>query len=519
MYKVFIVEDEPRIRDTLRNHILMISNQLSITYCGEAGDGEMALASIIDLKPDIILTDIKMPFMDGVAFSKEARKILPNVRIIYISGFDEFEYAKAGIQVQIDDYLLKPIKPHDLKESLEKIVSMLDKQKEVLEEQTPKMDIILDLKRNHLLNGLFKGELALADALKKTEEIGCSFIGKKIAVLLARSKYKHNFDDYTQFGKELNIFFQNDSRLLYSSSSSRFIKFLILSDTKKEVLSTAYQVSQILIHEFKNEETGSMTVSIGSVVDRMSEIPLSFEIAKTQLTSSPFSQHQKVISYEDRQNTKDKLIGPPIDIDIQKELVELTIENQTELVNKLLTIQETPEQTVMYRFFILVELKNIAQKKEEFPEEVIQNLSDLRHLVLLANDYQLYQETLERFIHYFIQLKISPSINRHNKLIDHAIQFIDKNFTNPDISLNMVAEEVALSPSHFSTIFSQSMGKTFIDYLTEQRINHAKRLLTETNLRLTEITMRIGYNDPNYFSFLFKKKQGMSPSEYRQKTN
>lgn len=102
-------------------------------------------------------------------------------------------------------------------------------------------------------------------------------------------------------------------------------------------------------------------------------------------------------------------------------------------------------------------------------------------------------------------------------MINHALNYINEHYTEQDMSLNMVADELNLSSAHFSTIFSQSMGKTFIDYLTEQRINHAKLLLKETNLKLTDIALEIGYNDSNYFSYLFKKKTGLSPTIYRQK--
>ncbi|MCZ1209989.1 response regulator, partial [Enterococcus faecium] len=120
MYKVFIIEDEYLIRNNLREQITVLGSYYPITYVGEAGDGEMALSSIIDLQPDIILTDIQMPFMDGLTFSKEARKLLPWTRLIFISGFDDFDYMKGAIQVQADDYLLKPIKSSELKQAIEK---------------------------------------------------------------------------------------------------------------------------------------------------------------------------------------------------------------------------------------------------------------------------------------------------------------------------------------------------------------------------------------------------------------
>lgn len=517
MYQIFIVEDEPLIRENLRSQIMQLSKILPLSYCGEAGDGEMGLAAIIDLKPDIILTDIQMPFMDGLTFAKEVRKLFPLTRILFISGFDEFEYAKAAIQIQVDDYLLKPIKQNQLQDSLEKIILILEKQKKEFDTTEPTIDMVLELKKNHLLNGLFKGELSMNEALEKTQNLSYSFVGKKMTVLLARSKYNQNFEDYTRFGKELKKLFKDEQRVLYSSISSRFIKFLISAETKKEVLSTAYQTAQILIHGFQHEVSGSMNVSIGSVVDRVSEIPLSFQISQSQLRLLAQSSDTKVISYEDTLEDSGLLTTYSFDLDLKTELAKINSETKSNFIKKLLETQDSLEQTMMYRFFVLVEMKNIIQKKEDFPMNLLQQLNNVSSLIHIANNQQQYQDVLDTIIDSLIEFQIPSAMLKHNKLIKQAVHFIEHHYTNPDMSLNMVAQEVSLSPSHFSTIFSQSMGKTFIDYLTEQRIQQAKKLLLKTNLRLTEITLRIGYSDPNYFSFLFKKKQGVSPTEYRQK--
>lgn len=110
----------------------------------------------------------------------------------------------------------------------------------------------------------------------------------------------------------------------------------------------------------------------------------------------------------------------------------------------------------------------------------------------------------------------TDSSGKYQYMMKKAKTFIDAHYNDPEISLNMVSEVVALSPSHFSTVFSHAVGKTFIEYLTEKRIQEAQLLLKQTNLKLADIALTIGYNDPNYFSFLFRKKTGLSPTEYRQ---
>ena len=513
-YKVFIVEDEHLIRDSLRNQILALSEQLPISYSGEAGDGEMALAEITEIRPDILLTDIKMPFMDGLTLAKETRKLLPWTRIVFISGFDDFEYAKVAIQVQADDYLLKPIKNEELTQTMTKIVQLLDQQKKTAN-QAPEQEMVLELKKNHLLNGLFSGELSMSEALQQATTFSRSFIGKKMTVLLAHNQYNQNFEDYTRFTEYLEFLFQDDDRLLFSSVSSRFIKFLIFDTSKEAVLETAYQVAQTLIHELEQDSQDDLAVAIGSVVDRVSEIPNSYEIARDFLNTYGNLRTEKIISYED--DMKEGELSPthPFKLDLAAEIASLGTDETNAFIQRLLTEQETPERTRMYRFFILTELKSLAEKGN-VAAELQAKLANVEQLVAIASQRSYYQLVLEEIIRSLMKIKIHPAMAKYQSVINQALAFINEHFTDPDISLNMVADEVALSPAHFSTIFSQSLGTTFIEYLTDKRLQYAKELLKETNKKLAEIAMEIGYNDPNYFSFLFKKKQGISPKEYRQ---
>lgn len=516
MYKVFIVEDEHLIRDSLRKQVLQLSEKYPIAYSGEAGDGEMALASILDLQPDIILTDIKMPFMDGLTFAKEARKLLPWTRIIFISGFDDFEYAKGAIQVQADEYLLKPFKSSELENTIAKVVKLLDQQKQTIEPQSNSDALISGVKKNHFLNGLFKGELLIASAIKEAESFQRSIIGKKFTVLLATNQFNSDFEDYAHLSEYLTFLFGEDEALLFSSVSSRFIKFLIFDNQREHVLEKSYQIAHALIHELEQNSQDDLAVAIGPIVDRLSEIPDSFEKAREMLGTYGYFRTEKIISYED--DMKEGELSPthPFKMDLAKELSSLKPENIEDFVQKLSQEQGSFERTRMIRFFILTELNGLVKKKQKTAAVAFLSDDSLTDLMSISSDAKKYDELLRKMIHYLIEVNIHPSMSKYQSVIHHAVAFITTNYTDPDISLNMVAEELSLSPAHFSTIFSQSMGKTFIEYLTDQRIRLAKNLLKETNQKLSEIAFEIGYNDPNYFSFLFKKKQGISPKEYRQ---
>lgn len=517
MYKVFIIEDEHLIRDNLRKQVLMLSERYPLIYAGEAGDGEMALASIVDIQPDILLTDIKMPFMDGLTFAREARKIFPWIRIIFISGFDDFNYAKAAIQLQADEYLLKPIKSKELETTLQNTIQKLDEQKQqTTANDTNSEAFFLELKKNHFLNGLYEGKLEVSTAIKEAEEFSRNIVGKKFAVLLLSNQYNTKFEDYFHFSEYLTFLFDADEAVLFASISSRFVKFLVFDFQYADLLEKCYQIAHTLIHELEQNTQDDISVAIGPIVDRISEIPDSFHKAQDMLASYGKLRTEKIISFED--NMKDGELSPthPFKLDLAVKIAALSPEEIEPFVQTLLLPQGPEDRTRMYRFFILTELVGLAQRKEPAASlPILETLNSIDDLTIAAASPDLPQ-ILAELVRYLADTQIHPTMAKYQSTINQAITFIDGHFTDPDMSLNRVAAEVALSPAHFSTIFSQAVGKTFIEYLTDQRINLAKKLLRETNKKLATIAIEIGYNDPNYFSFLFKKKQNISPKEYRQ---
>ena len=511
MYKVFIIEDEYLIRNNLREQITALGSYYPITYVGEAGDGEMALSSIIDLQPDIILTDIQMPFMDGLTFSKEARKLLPWTRLIFISGFDDFDYMKGAIQVQADDYLLKPIKSNELKQAIEKAVTALDLQQK---ETQPSSDLVFELKKNHFLNGLFKGSLTISETLKLAESFNRSLAGKKMTVLLAANQVSTDFEDYAHLSDYLKFLFRENQQVIFSAVSSRFIKFLIVDPLEENVIETSYQVAQTLVHELEKGQKNNFSVAIGPVAERISELPASFEITQMILETAS-SLKDQIISYEDLIKEAKLPVDSVFYFDLSLDLSSLSKNEVSKYIEHLTKPQGTPIRTRLYRLFVLTKLlQHVCLKEKKIPQEMVHCTSTSQRLAISADD-SLYRSTVYMFISFLTALPSQPSRNKYQPILNHALDFIKENFTDPDMSLTWVAQQVALSPSHFSTIFSQSFNQTFIDYLTEQRIELAKKLLQQSDYRISDIAFEIGYNDPNYFSYLFKKKQGISPKEYR----
>lgn len=183
MYKIFIAEDEHLIRESLKRMITEFSTFLPLSSIEDASDGELALSMIAEQKPDILVTDIRMPFMNGIELANEVKKLLPDIQIIFISGYDEFTYAKAAIQLQVAEYLLKPIKPNELQKSLEQIIQKLEAAS-LLKQSKETNGYSLEVQKNFYLNALFNNQLLLSEAIEEGRKLEREIAGNKYMVLL-----------------------------------------------------------------------------------------------------------------------------------------------------------------------------------------------------------------------------------------------------------------------------------------------------------------------------------------------
>ena len=305
--------------------------------------------------------------------------------------------------------------------------------------------------------------------------------------------------------------FVDDENLLFSCLSSRFIKILLFDTNKEELLSKADQVAVTLYSKLSNAES-KLVIAVGNPVERISEIQQSYQTAKNLLDYSLIQTHHQILYYQDfgmKMNQYEK------EIDLKKKIDQITTQTLHLLIDELIEKAEKSENTLLYRLALLNELNQLVEEKNKkvktkFPIATPSNLS------AIISDNTLFRNYLNQVLDFLKRTVIDESMRQYRDLIEQAILYIKQNFSDPELTLGDVASHTNLSSSHFSTVFSQSVGKTFVEYLTEQRLNEAKLLLKETDWKLSSIALEIGYNDPNYFSYIFKRKEGVSPKEYRK---
>ncbi|HUZ17554.1 MAG TPA: response regulator [Spirochaetia bacterium] len=527
MHTVFLVEDEPLIRQNIRNAIEKSTEPY--TCIGEAGDGELALSIIQDLKPDILITDIKMPFVDGLTLARHAKAISPWLRIIIVSGYDDFELARQAICVGVDQYLLKPVAGKDLFGALHKASEQITEykrhsvsfMKEASDEEAVKNALV-----SSLLEQLCGGEIVAAEALRRADELGIDILSKRYVVVTCLFEGNGGYPNRQAIASKVKFVLAEEPDVLSFSSGVDHVALIIKGTADIDVTERAYHTAQTLKHEIEDDGISLLTASISSVTRRISGIHDAFHEACILLKTFGQANRGRIFCVGDIGRIQSPVTASAdtlFNLNIENKLKFAIAEEVPAIVEEFAKNVNIDEmQAVLYRYYVLMDLTNTAIrivrnfKPGTDAGGIAKHFVDLRQVFQSAMSAQEFTELSTRICLKTIELRDSGNSSHHVKLVRRACEYIQDNYNSPDICLNTVAAHVALSPAHFSTIFSQEMSVTFIDHLTNVRMEKVKEMLTSTDEKLVTIAFDVGYNEPNYMSYVFKKREGLSPKEYRQ---
>jgi len=522
MYKVFIAEDEIVVREGLRDSIQ--SGAGPFVLVGEASDGEMALSIMKDVKPDILITDIRMPFVDGLSLSRIIKKILPWIKIIIISGHDEFQYAQEAISIGVDEYILKPISASGILSTLNKLVDRIEQEKlhlssiENLKQQAQSNS---DLIRERWLCDLVTGIVKTEEALEKAGDMGIDLISHGYLVAIIKlSISTENYSELITAKLHINSLIDNQEEVLCFSQSRDSIILLLMQLVSESLEETAYSLGQAIKYEVERNTGCMVAIGIGSLVERIGSLSQSYADAEKALRFSVKTGQKLIIGTHDLNSYSEidflKLDGSPI----SERLKYVKKSGIDEIITQYITmIGDYPFQTTQIGYYLLYDLlvaiSKIVDELDGVVQEVIPWLSNKTQLSEIASSKETFCDGVKLILNTFIDFRELKSAGKYYEMIQKAKQHINLHFADPDISLHSVASTVSVSPNHFSTIFSQETGETFIEYLTRVRINKSKDLLLTTALRSADIAYDVGFGDPHYFSYIFKKHTGISPREFR----
>lgn len=534
--KVFLVEDEMVIRRGIKNSIDW--EKEGYIFCGEASDGELAYPMIIKEKPDILITDIRMPFMDGLELCKLVKKELPNIKILILSGYDEFDYAKEAIRLGVTEYLLKPISSGKLLEALNGVSESIRREKEdkdLVRKYMEEMRENTEHEKQKFFEQMIAGNLSMADALETGKKYEMNLSAGMYNLLLFRFTLgKENRKSGELLGEAEYAIEKLTERLEYVFEFQRGVEdwaFLLMADNEEQMSERVKELSKDLEEIMKNYSTIAYFGGIGQPVARLRELEESFREAERALAARFTMELNRIISVEDIRMAQNVDTLDDIEItsfgEIEKTrtMLEKFLNNGAEdEIDEFVDvyINELPEEnlkSVLMRQYIIMDayivMMSFCEKIEGIEGEMQAQSEELKNSMKTIQTLEEIKNYIRMLLKKIIGVRDTISGRRYSDIIEIAKDQIRKTYMSDEISLNTIAAEVGMSPSYFSSIFSKEMGKTFVEYLTEIRMDRAKELLMCSSMKTSEIVYEVGYKDPHYFSYIFKKTQNCTPKEFR----
>lgn len=534
--KVFLVEDEMVIRRGIKNSIDW--EKEGYIFCGEASDGELAYPMIIKEKPDILITDIRMPFMDGLELCKLVKKELPNIKILILSGYDEFDYAKEAIRLGVTEYLLKPISSGKLLEALNGVSESIRREKEdkdLVRKYMEEMRENTKHEKQKFFEQMIAGNLSMADALETGKKYEMNLSAGMYNLLLFRFTLGKENRKSGELLREAEYAIEKlTERLEYVFEFQRGVEgwaFLLMADNEEQMSERVKELSKDLEEIMKNYSTIAYFGGIGQPVARLRELEESFREAERALAARFTMELNRIISVEDIRMAQNVDTLDDIEItsfgEIEKTrtMLEKFLNNGAE--NEIdefvdVYINELPEEnlkSVLMRQYIIMDayivMMSFCEKIEGIEGEMQAQSEELKNSMKTIQTLEEIKNYIRMLLKKIIGVRDTISGRRYSDIIEIAKDQIRKTYMSDEISLDTIAAEVGMSPSYFSSIFSKEMGKTFVEYLTEIRMNRAKELLMCSSMKTSEIGYEVGYKDPHYFSYIFKKTQNCTPKEFR----
>jgi len=541
-YKLLIVDDEIEVRKGIINKVYW--DKLGFEIVGEGENGKEALELFEKTMPDVLLTDIKMPFMDGLQLTQAVKEKYPTTKVIVMTSFDEFEYAHKAIKLNVSEYILRPVGSAELSEILTKVKKQIDDEiaeKEDVEALREYYRKSIPVLKDKFLTSLITSTMEREDIENGLRSYGINLKGNNYVVsIVSIGDIKH----FKNKDEDLN----NKGSDFYEQKA--LFKFALLNIvdeiTDKNNLGTAFLNGENVViltacNEGRREDVSNrilksleelrlaiekflkftVTIGVGNIFSDVIYISLSYENALAALNYKIFMGENRIIWIEDIEpgsvskvvfdENKERALANCLKVGTQEEMVE-TIDK---LFEDVITFKASNKD---YQIYIMEILTTILKAARDSTID-IDDIFGMNHN-LLVGLYSL--KSVEDAQSFFkdICMKIMSNIvkdrqDTYKELVHKAKEYVKENYKSSEININGICNYLHISSAYFSFIFKKETKTTFINYVTQVRMEAAKELLRTSNLKSFEIAEKVGYSEPNYFSYSFKKKFGLSPSEYR----
>ncbi|WP_368279932.1 response regulator [Enterocloster citroniae] len=540
LYRIILVDDEEEVRQSIIRKINW--TEAGFKVVGDAENGEDALEKVEALEPDLILTDIRMPYMDGLTLAERVRQKYPSIKIVIFSGYDDFEYAKQAIKLNVTEYILKPVNVEELTAILKRIKANLDEEIEqkrnvnLLRENYIKS---LPILREQFLNELVSYPMPETEVEDKLREYAIPLSGAKKWVAAAIDIEPEEIRD----GVLLPLHKEKD---LIPISVMQLVEEKLKNYCRCALATSARtaesEIAVIAAIDEENSQTGlidvlgdvcketrkilevPITIGIGHGCQKLSDISSSYKAVVDALGYKAIVGSGSTIYINDVEpvssgklqfDGKDEAelisaikFGP-------REKIEAAVQT---IIDKMSDAKVHFRQCQAYMLSVSSSIVQMIQQYDLDMEQLLEEGSEREDTFAIIPRMQKREDFSQWLLSASLRMNQVMNQERDNtmkQVIQKAKQYIMDNYQDPELSVEKICRHLHMSPAYFSTMFKKETGQAYIAYLTEVRLDKAVELLGKTDDKTYIIAAKVGYQEQNYFSYVFKKRFGISPTKFR----
>lgn len=531
MPTIVVVDDEAIFRKGLRTMITAWDREWEVV--GEAKDGHEALDLLEKHKPDVIFTDIRMPKMDGIQLQTIARERFPELLCVVISGFDDFTYARQSMRSGAKDYLMKPIERDELHRVLDTLKDKLQaqKNKQSVPPAMPEDRHVRQQAADYLVAGIARNHL-LQNDFDLLDQCGFHFEDPYYACLVIKldkqsvAKERYERSDPSLFQLYIQQFVQEildrqakGFSFLYSDTEVGALVNMANADEAYEGL---LLIGESIRNQIKALSNLTISIGVGTPVKGFESVPRSFHEAEIALLYRLIEGGDKVLPYgtskEDAVTSgMKKWSWEALEEAINRGRVAEVEEQVGLVVSELCRTAQTPEMVHQQICKLLLHYYEVSEdlglSKDWIGHKDIRSL--LNGICSISSPEELIEEC--KLLLGRLTADIAAANKQHDRdPVAQALRYLERHYQEP-IALKEVADKVFLNPAYFSTLFKQKTGSTFIERLTEIRIEEAKKKLASSDSKITDIAEQTGFSNIRHFNRVFKNETGLTPKDYRER--
>ena len=528
MYRVLLVDDEEDVREGLVVEVDW--EALDLRIVGLAENGREALEMAERVEPDVVITDISMPFMDGLELARRLRERNPLVKLVILTGYDEFDYARQAVSLSVDEYLLKPFSAAHLTELLTRLRAQMEAEiteREDVQQLREHYRTSLPLLQADLIATLLHRQKSSAYILSRASQCGLELTGRRygVSILTLHPSEDPELKLFAALNIAAEVWAEHKAGHAFLHQETVVLLYVeplkSLEGTQVEAENLQQQVLENVIRSIRQYLRVPVTIGSSRLVDSLPEVKHAYEDALLALDYRlvPGTDSLIYIADVERQaagklrfdELKQQTLTRCLKAGTQTEL-----EQGLQIIFREITVEHGRSDIQLYLIEVLTTVWKAAQASGEDMEDIFgagfQLYTDLFRLPGLSEAQQKVREVC-----LLVQQRISSGRQHvYKDIVEQALAFTKKHYADPDLSIQKVCAHLHISSGYFCSIFKKEVQLTFLQYLMQIRMDEARELLRSTELKSFQIAEKVGFAEPNYFSFCFKKNIGVSPKEYRK---